>query len=152
MADFAPLLLSRPFDTGSQLDPADKDISVPELWQDAAQAFEKICGKSLQRGELKTFDDVQKKIEAISKTTFEEEPKEVGEKAKNAGLKLLKYLKMFVGAASQAAEFTPLPGTLVNMTTSALSFILDIPAAIKGYNDAINDVFTEVSSVLAQVS
>lgn len=37
------------------------------------------------------------------------------------------------------------------MASSALCFVFDIPQAIKGYNDAINQVFSEISSTLAQV-
>lgn len=36
------------------------------------------------------------------------------------------------------------------MTSSALCFVFDIPEAIEGYNEAINQVFGEVSSALSQ--
>lgn len=37
------------------------------------------------------------------------------------------------------------------MATSALGFVFDIPQAIKSYNDAVNQVFEEISSALAQM-
>lgn len=44
----------------------------------------------------------------------------------------------------------PIPDAATKMASSALCFILDIPAAIRGYNEAINQVFSEVSSALSQ--
>lgn len=37
------------------------------------------------------------------------------------------------------------------MASNALCFVFDVPQSIKAYNDAINQVFTEISSTLAQV-
>lgn len=87
--------------------PARGDVSVKELWAEAAKAFEEICGESLQRGDVKGFDDVQKKIESAGKASYGIDAEEEGkwEKAKIVGLKSLKYLKMLVGAASQASSF-----------------------------------------------
>lgn len=44
-----------------------------------------------------------------------------------------------------------MPPVAANMATSALGFVFDIPQAIKGYNDAVNQVFEEISSALAQM-
>lgn len=44
-----------------------------------------------------------------------------------------------------------MPPIAANMATSALGFVFDIPQAIKGYNDAVNQVFEEISSALAQM-
>lgn len=43
-----------------------------------------------------------------------------------------------------------MPGAAVSVTTTALGFVFDIPEAIKGYEDAVDQVFTEVSSALSQ--
>ncbi|KAI5918674.1 hypothetical protein F4810DRAFT_691137 [Camillea tinctor] len=132
--------------------PVDGDASMKELWAAAAKAFESICGESLQKGEVKSFEDVQRKIESSGKASLgtAEGPEDNWNKAKNVGLTSLKYLKMLVGAATQAASLVPIPEAAANITGTALCFVFDIPQAIKGYNDAINQVFGEVSSALAQ--
>ncbi|TPX15880.1 uncharacterized protein E0L32_000214 [Thyridium curvatum] len=135
---------------GSSDEKQDGEASMKEVWAEAAKAFETICGESLQKGEVKTFDDVQKRIESSGKATFESEPQDKWDTAKGLGLKSLKYLKMLVGAASQASQFIPIPAEAVSITGSALGFVFDIPQAIKGYNDAINEVFGEVAPALSQ--
>jgi hypothetical protein len=42
------------------------------------------------------------------------------------------------------------PGSVATITSSALCFVFDIPEAIKGYEDAIDKVFGEISSALSQ--
>ncbi|GAW18341.1 hypothetical protein ANO14919_078160 [Xylariales sp. No.14919] len=125
-------------------------MSMKDLWADAAKSFESICGKSLQGGDVRSFDDVKARIENSSKPGGDDGPGDKWAKAKSVGLESLKYLKLLVGAASQASEFIPLPGSAVNITTNALCFVFDIPETIKGYNDAIDQVFGEVSSALSQ--
>ncbi|KAJ6534644.1 hypothetical protein DFH09DRAFT_1325264 [Mycena vulgaris] len=126
---------------------------MSKMWAEAAEAFESICGESLQKGDVKNFDDVQMRIESGSKASYglDAEQEDKWEKAKSVGLQSLKYLKMLVGAASQASSFkVPIPASVANITSTALCFVFDIPEAIKGYNDAINLVFGEVSSALSQ--
>ncbi|KAI1089944.1 hypothetical protein F5B19DRAFT_351940 [Rostrohypoxylon terebratum] len=131
--------------------PSGQDISMKEMWDAAAKAFEEICGESLQRGDIRGFQDVQMKIEAINKASFAPaEDADKWDKAKSIGLKSLKFLKMLVGAASQASSLIPIPSSAASIASSALCFVFDIPQAIKGYNDAINQVFGEVSSALSQ--
>jgi hypothetical protein len=80
---------------------------MSKMWAEAARAFESICGESLQKGEVKNFDDVQRKIESSSKASYglDAEQEDKWDKAKSMGLQSLKYLKMLVGAASQASSF-----------------------------------------------
>ncbi len=40
------------------------------VWDAAAKAFEDICGHSLARGEVKSFDDVQQRIESSSEASY----------------------------------------------------------------------------------
>ena len=86
---------------------ADGDSPMEEMWAAAAQAFESICGESLRKGDVKSFDDVQEKIENSGQMDFgiDAGPEDNWEKAKSVGLESLKYLKMLVGAASQASSF-----------------------------------------------
>ncbi|KAI0593663.1 hypothetical protein F4775DRAFT_577003 [Biscogniauxia sp. FL1348] len=123
------------------------------MWAAAANAFERICGESLHKGEVKSFDDVERKIESSGRVFFGNDtgPEDNwSTMAKHVGLRSLKYLKMLVGAASQASSLIPIPAAAANITGTALCFVFDIPQAIEGYNDAINQVFDEVSSALAQ--
>ncbi|KXH50948.1 hypothetical protein CSAL01_04813 [Colletotrichum salicis] len=124
--------------------------SMDEIWAAAAEHFREICGESLNKGELKNFEDVQKQIENSGKVNTSPSTEDSWETAKSVGLSSLKYLKMLVGAASQASSFIPIPAVASNITASALSFVFDIPQAIKGYNDAVDQVFSEVSSALSQ--
>lgn len=80
---------------------------MDEIWIKAAKAFEEICGESLQRGDIKGFDDVRKKIEGGGEaSTSDADPDHEAKwkKAKSAGLLSLQYLKLLVGAASKASS------------------------------------------------
>ncbi|KAI1127599.1 hypothetical protein F5Y10DRAFT_192382 [Nemania abortiva] len=130
---------------------AEGKLSMKEIWAEAAKSFEDICGKSLQSGDLKSFDDVRVKIESAGKAGSEDGTDAAGwDKAKNIGLESLKYLKLLLGAASQASSFIPLPASAVSITTNALFFVFDIPQAIRDYDDAVNEVFGKVSSALSK--
>ncbi|KAG8158287.1 hypothetical protein KVR01_012048 [Diaporthe batatas] len=126
--------------------------SLDDIWAEAAKKFQEICGESLERGDIKSFDDVRKKIEYTTKEPDDssDEQDDKWEKAKSVGLQSLKYMKMLLGAASQAAEFIPVPSAAANIAGSALSFVFDVPQKIRGYNEAVDGVFTEVSSSLSQ--
>ncbi|KAJ0116751.1 neutral permease protein [Diaporthe amygdali] len=130
----------------------DTKVSLDEIWAEAARQFQDICGESLQRGDVKSFDDVRKKIENANKQPgyVNDESEDKWEKAKTVGLQSLKYMKMLLGAASQAAVFIPIPAAAANIAGSALSFVFDIPERIRGYNEAVDGVFTVVSSALSQ--
>ncbi|KAL7914155.1 hypothetical protein GGI35DRAFT_490457 [Trichoderma velutinum] len=142
----------QPPDDAPTKKPPEGQLSMKEIWDAAAKEFEAICGESLQRGQIRSFEDVQKKIKSANQvsSSADEEQNVKWEKAKSVGLQSLKYLKMLVGAASQASSFIPIPEAAANITGSALCFVFDIPETIKGYNDAINQVFGEVSSALSQ--
>ncbi|KAI0885416.1 uncharacterized protein GGS22DRAFT_200296 [Annulohypoxylon maeteangense] len=129
---------------------SEQETSVEDMWDAAAKAFQDICGESLQRGDVKELDDVKKKIEGISKASYDVKQKDKWDKAKSAGLSSLKYLRALVGVASQAASIIPVPASAVTIASTALCIVFDIPEAIKGYNDAIDQVFSEVSSALSQ--
>ncbi|KAF7377195.1 Goodbye domain-containing protein [Mycena sanguinolenta] len=125
---------------------------MSKMWAEAAEAFEKICGESLHEGDVKNFEDVQRKIESASKVSYglDLEQKDKWDTAKRVGLQSLKYLKLLVRAAAQGSSFVPIPASVAKITSTALCFVFEIPEAIKGYNDAINLVFGEVSSALSQ--
>ncbi|OBT82064.1 hypothetical protein VE02_08875 [Pseudogymnoascus sp. 03VT05] len=103
---------------------------MSEMWTEAEKAFESICHQSLQRGDVKGFDDVQRMIEEATTPSYsiDAEQKDKWEKAKSI----------------------PIPESVANITSHALYFVFNIPEAIKGYNDAIGQVFGEVSSALSQ--
>lgn len=150
---------------------SDTIISLDEIWAEAQRQFQEICGQSLQRGDVKSFDDVRRKIENLD-TQLNGASDGQGDrwdKAKDVGLQSLKLIKMLIGAASQAVTLVsyttplhactntntylvqiPIPAAAANIAGSALSFVFDIPERIKGYNDAIDRVFTDVASALAQ--
>ncbi|KAF4869797.1 hypothetical protein CGCSCA1_v011033 [Colletotrichum siamense] len=125
---------------------------MDKIWAEAAASFESICGESLKRGEVKSFEDVQRRIEKTCERASgsESKPEDKWDTAKTVGLKSLQYLKLLVGAAAQASSLIPIPPVAASITTTALSFVFDIPQTIRGYNNAIDSVFSEVSSALSQ--
>lgn len=80
---------------------------LDEIWADAARQFQEICGESLQRGDVKSFDDVRRKIENVNKQPSDpgDDQEDKWDKAKSVGLQSLKFMKLLLGAASQAATF-----------------------------------------------
>ena len=84
-------------------EPPGTELSMERMWDEAAKEFERICGESLQRGEVKSFNDVQAMIEKNVKPSYGEGPSSKWEKAKSVGLSSLKFMKMLVGAATQAS-------------------------------------------------
>ncbi|KAJ7265862.1 hypothetical protein B0H12DRAFT_173738 [Mycena haematopus] len=137
---------------GPQKQPLDMSASVEELWEEAAKDFERICSQSLQKGEVKNFDDLKRRIESAGSlsATVDEGKEGKQEKAKKLGLELLKYLKLLVKVATDAPSFIPIHGWVSKIVSNALCFVFDIPEAIKGYIDAIDQVFSDVSSALCQ--
>ncbi|EWC47917.1 hypothetical protein DRE_02799 [Drechslerella stenobrocha 248] len=121
-------------------------MSMNDIWAEAAKEFERICKKSPQKGGL-TFDDVLKTIEKTSSVSYGNDSEEASkwDKAKRVGLQSLEYLKVLTSIATQAAEFVPVPPLAVTVTSNALSFVFNIPTAVKGYNDAVDEVFSKVS-------
>jgi hypothetical protein len=83
---------------------------MEDMWAEAAKEFENICGKSLQNGDVKGLDDLRKRIEEDNTATYGADAGREAkwQKAKDMGLTSLKYLKMLVGAASQASSFVRL--------------------------------------------
>ncbi|PTB65626.1 hypothetical protein BBK36DRAFT_1202259 [Trichoderma citrinoviride] len=139
-------------DDASPKHPHEGLVSLEQIWDAAAMEFETICGESLQKGEVKSLDDVQVKIQSVNQglQDADKEQNAKWEKAKSVGLESLKYLRMLVGAASQASSLVRQHLGAANLTSSALCFVFNIPEKIKGYNEAIDQVFGEVASALSQ--
>lgn len=80
--------------------------SMEMIWAQAALSFETICGESLKKGEVKSFEDVRKKIESKCENAsrYEPEPTDKWNAAKTVGLQSLQYLKLLVVVASQASS------------------------------------------------
>ncbi|KAI1320310.1 hypothetical protein F5Y16DRAFT_417501 [Xylariaceae sp. FL0255] len=127
-------------------------INLDAIWDEAAWSFEEICGESLRNGTVKDFDDLQQQIERSNKrfANFDIAEQDKWDLAKRTGLKSLKYLRTLIGATVDATSFIPIPSSAANMAASAMGMIFNIPAAIKGYSNAINQVFNEVSTALSQ--
>ncbi|KAI1328034.1 hypothetical protein F5Y16DRAFT_164087 [Xylariaceae sp. FL0255] len=138
----------------SMAEPTKAELSMQSIWDEAEQAFQTMCGKSLLHGPVMSFQDVTSKIkiESASKATHDLDPKPEQKRdlAKRAALKSLGCLKVMVKIASEGASFVPFPQAATSITCNALCFIFDIPSKVKGYDDAVNGIFEEVSSTLSQ--
>lgn len=82
------------------------ELSVKEIWAAAEVEFTRLTGKTMQNGPTKSFEDVRVEIESRGKppggdVALLTKDKWDKEKFKNAGLKVLKCLKVLVGAATQ---------------------------------------------------
>lgn len=79
---------------------------MTEMWAAAEKAFESICHESLQKGEVKGFDDVQRMIEKATTASYgiDAEERDKWKKARSVGFESLKYLKLLVVAASLATS------------------------------------------------
>lgn len=84
----------------SEKNPVNGEASMEEIWAAASRDFERVCGMSLKNGDVKSFDDVQRRIERSGNAETEDN----WDAAKSLGLKSLKFLKTLVGAASQASS------------------------------------------------
>lgn len=89
------------------------ELSVKEIWAAAGAEFFRLTGKSLENGPIKSFDDVQVEIESRNNPPSGDTPAADDmwdkEKFKSAGLKVLKCLKMLVGAATQLSSIVGCP-------------------------------------------
>ncbi|KAJ4414461.1 hypothetical protein N0V82_007910 [Gnomoniopsis sp. IMI 355080] len=127
--------------------PQEGEAAVQKLWEEAAEDFRKICGESLNRGDIKTFEDVRTTIEAMggeggNASSDAAHSDDWREKTKSVGLQCLHYLSVLV----------PAPQAAVTMVSNALCFVFDIPQQIANYAAAIHTVFAKISSALAQVN
>jgi hypothetical protein len=88
-------------------------MTVKDMWQAAETEFNRLTGKSLQTGPTKSFEDVLAEIDSRSKPPGADATDADGhwdkEKLKSAGLKVLKCLKMLVGAATQLSSLVRRP-------------------------------------------
>lgn len=75
------------------------------IWDEAAQEFNKICGKTLEKGKLKSWDDVRKAIENIEKVSYVDNSKNnMWDRAKDAGIQVLEGLSFLTSLTSDAAS------------------------------------------------
>ncbi|KAJ7619352.1 hypothetical protein FB45DRAFT_156829 [Roridomyces roridus] len=122
--------------------------SLKAMWAQAAQEFEDICGASLTKSEIPSFDDVLNKIATQASDAG---PKDKWAKPKKLGLEVLKGTKTLVDAASLASSAIPLPAAATNVIFAALDHALVIPQSIKGGIDTINGVFSHISAALSEL-
>jgi len=89
-------------------DSKEDELTIKEIWASAEAEFVRLTGKTLQNGTIKTLEDVRAEIESRTSPPSGDAPaaddKWDKEKFKNAGLKVLKCLKMLVGAATQLSD------------------------------------------------
>ncbi|KAH8880886.1 hypothetical protein GQ53DRAFT_736167 [Thozetella sp. PMI_491] len=125
--------------------------TISEMWADAQVEFERLSRKPLDRGPLKSFEDVQAEIELRGDPGYSDDNKKDGwDRTKSVGLKVLHCLKLLAGVATQVSAEVCLPLYTAEICFKALSFALDIPQKIKDFNQAVNEVFTKICSVLSQ--
>ncbi|KAK7952887.1 hypothetical protein PG996_013768 [Apiospora saccharicola] len=126
------------------------------IWAAAAEEFTRLTKRSLDNGAIDSFDALQREIESRSMPPSGDASADAGkwdkERFKSAGFRVLKCLKILLGAATQLSDTLPVPsGPVVNVCANALMMLLDIPQKISDLEDAISDVFATVSSLLSQM-
>jgi len=80
--------------------------TISSMWGDAKVKFKELTGKSLDQGRMQSFEDVEKEIESRQKPVYPQDnaPTDGWHRAKIAGLKVLRGLKLLVGFATQVSS------------------------------------------------
>ncbi|KAJ5159615.1 uncharacterized protein N7482_006619 [Penicillium canariense] len=116
--------------------------SISDIWESARREFERLTGKQLQPTSAASLQGIRDTI-AASRTSKDPDT----EKAKAAGLRIVKCLQLLGGVASQAASLVFPPA---GVCFSALSFLLDIPPKLHGFHAAVDSIFIEIEPTLVQ--
>jgi hypothetical protein len=81
--------------------------SISEIWEGARREFERLTGKQLQPTSAASLQHIRDTIEASRSS------KDPGaEKAKQAGLRIVKCIQLLGGVASQAASLVSPPSCM----------------------------------------
>ncbi|RKK88311.1 hypothetical protein BFJ69_g167 [Fusarium oxysporum] len=124
-----------------------KDLTMEQLWDEAAERFLARTGKGLNRKPPMTIDDVRKQIESRTDPTTDIDAANTLKHKKDIGLNILECLKLLGGIAAQGASVVFQPATVV---FNAMSILLEAPKKIREFHEAIDEVFAVVAPSLSQ--
>ncbi|KAF5237869.1 hypothetical protein FANTH_10583 [Fusarium anthophilum] len=123
------------------------DLSMEQLWDEAAERFLARTGKGLDRKPPMTIDDVRKQIESRTDPTADIDAANTLKRKKDIGLNILECLKLLGGIAAQGASVVFQPASVV---FNAMSILLEAPQKIRDFHEAIDEVFAVVAPSLSQ--
>ncbi|KAJ5907734.1 hypothetical protein N7495_000416 [Penicillium taxi] len=121
-------------------DPTPKTIA--EIWEHVKEEFERCTEERLEPTTERSLKTLRRTIE---NNQFAQNTR--GKKAKVAGLKILKFVQLLGGVASQGASLAFPPSELC---FNALSLLLDTVQRVAGYDSVIEDIFLKIEPVLSQ--
>ncbi|KAL5586192.1 hypothetical protein FOBRF1_016062 [Fusarium oxysporum] len=124
-----------------------EDLTMEQLWDEAAERFLARTGKGLNRKPPMTIDDVRKQIESRTDPTTGIDTANALKHKKDIGLNILDCLKLLGGIAAQGASVVFQPATVV---FNAMSILLEAPKKIREFHEAIDEVFAVVAPSLSQ--
>ncbi|KAI3579340.1 hypothetical protein IWW34DRAFT_739131 [Fusarium oxysporum f. sp. albedinis] len=124
-----------------------EDLTMEQLWDEAAERFLARTGKGLNRKPPMTIDDVRKQIESRTDPTTDIDAANTLKHKKDIGLNILECLKLLGGIAAQGASVVFQPATVV---FNAMSILLEAPKKIREFHEAIDEVFAVVAPSLSQ--
>jgi hypothetical protein len=81
-----------------------EDLTMEQLWDEAAERFLARTGKGLNRKPPMTIDDVRKQIESRTDPTTDIDAANTLKHKKDIGLNILECLKLLGGIAAQGAS------------------------------------------------
>ncbi|EFX01558.1 nacht and tpr domain containing protein [Grosmannia clavigera kw1407] len=117
-----------------------QDLSMAEMWQEAAVRFKERTGTTLSLKPAKTLDDCIAEIEKrqLPAPSLSTETVSTRDKAKQYGINILRCLKLLGGVAAEGAEMVFAPSSLC---FNALSLLLDVPENIQDFHSAVDGLF-----------
>ncbi|EXA35873.1 hypothetical protein FOVG_12995 [Fusarium oxysporum f. sp. pisi HDV247] len=124
-----------------------EDLTMEQLWDEAAERFLVRTGKGLNRKPPMTIDDVRKQIESRTDPATYIDAANTPKHKKDIGLNILECLKLLGGIAAQGASVVFQPATVV---FNAMSILLEAPKKIREFHEAIDEVFAVVAPSLSQ--
>ncbi|EXM19566.1 hypothetical protein FOTG_12421 [Fusarium oxysporum f. sp. vasinfectum 25433] len=124
-----------------------EDLTMEQLWDEAAERFLARTGKILNRKPPMTIDDVRKQIESRTDPTTDIDAANTLKHKKDIGLNILECLNLLGGIAAQGASVVFQPATVV---FNAMSILLEAPKKIREFHEAIDEVFAVVAPSLSQ--
>ncbi|EWG48923.1 hypothetical protein FVEG_08568 [Fusarium verticillioides 7600] len=123
------------------------DLTMQQLWDEAAERFLARTGKGLNRKPPMTIDDVRKQIESRDDPNTNSDAASTLKHKKDIGLNILECLKLLGGIAAQGASVVFQPASVV---FNAMSILLEAPKKIRDFHEAIDEVFAVVAPSLSQ--
>ncbi|KAF4341851.1 Nacht and tpr domain protein [Fusarium beomiforme] len=124
-----------------------KDMTMEQLWDEAARRFEDRTRQGLHPKPPITLDDVRQQIESRPESATDVDDVSSIKHKKEIGLNILECLRVLGGIAAQGASVVFQPASIV---FNAMSILLEAPKKIHEFHKDIDALFAIVAPSLGQ--